>query len=713
MADEQERGKQGDLDMFEGLGLKGPETPAAPPPGAGTNVPGQGPGQEPGKSRVRAPQKTLLGIPGPATDKPALGTTRPSAKLRAAAEAKPIPPPPPRRGSLPKVEISEPVLAPPEDEGAVSALPPTVPADSSLPPTVAVPDVPDALASTMEDDAAATHIYAKSPVVEAEPSGKHLEAPAAPDSERISTDQLLAAKSVSVEIPVAVEEAPVEQPRVEPISTRERSERGVPSSTRERSERGVPSSTRERSERGVPSSTRERSERGVQEVVSIPLPPAPPPAQERRPSGKSLGTRGTRGTRDKSVPAMKSAPATKSVPAAESAPAPLPAPPVRAAVTAKLPKDVKKSSALPFVLLGVVACVATVAFLFLARPCTLVVNVADGKGAAVTRAEVFVDGAKRCDDAPCVVRELSSGDHEVRVAAAGFESPPPRTIHVDGRRDVLADFQLGPAGLTGAKGTTAGTGFKVGGSAGVKLSIDGKEVGPLPQEKSDLEPGEHKLHFSGERYVPLDKTITLTRGEILDLGAVPLKVAKGRVVLQLGTPDAPNTPSTKVYLSNGASRKEVPQLPMAIEFDPSEKWELLAFKDGFEDLHEKISFDDGQADKTLTITLTPARTTTAAAPAHPQPAAPRPTEGSSSKSGTGTGTGTGEDSETVLKINSLPASSIVLDGKPIGVTPQPHVVVAPGSHTVMFVNAELSLKKTITVEVKAGESKAAFARLRD
>jgi hypothetical protein len=29
------------------------------------------------------------------------------------------------------------------------------------------------------------------------------------------------------------------------------------------------------------------------------------------------------------------------------------------------------------------------------------------------------------------------------------------------------------------------------------------------------------------------------------------------------------------------------------------------------------------------------------------------------------------------------------------------------------VNSELSLKKTITVDVKAGESKAAFARLRD
>jgi hypothetical protein len=31
----------------------------------------------------------------------------------------------------------------------------------------------------------------------------------------------------------------------------------------------------------------------------------------------------------------------------------------------------------------------------------------------------------------------------------------------------------------------------------------------------------------------------------------------------------------------------------------------------------------------------------------------------------------------------------------------------------MFVNAEQSLKKSITVDVKAGETKAAFAKLRD
>ena len=55
----------------------------------------------------------------------------------------------------------------------------------------------------------------------------------------------------------------------------------------------------------------------------------------------------------------------------------------------------------------------------------------------------------------------------------------------------------------------------------------------------------------------------------------------------------------------------------------------------------------------------------------------------------------------------------MLDGKPLGPTPRLHVQVSPGSHTILFVNAEQSLKKSISVSVGAGETKAAFAKLRE
>ncbi|HEY2518153.1 MAG TPA: hypothetical protein VGI39_45095, partial [Polyangiaceae bacterium] len=73
----------------------------------------------------------------------------------------------------------------------------------------------------------------------------------------------------------------------------------------------------------------------------------------------------------------------------------------------------------------------------------------------------------------------------------------------------------------------------------------------------------------------------------------------------------------------------------------------------------------------------------------------------------------GGDGEAFLNINSLPASSVVLDGKAIGSTPKVHVAVSPGAHTVLFVNSDQGLKKQISVSVGAGETKPAIARLRD
>jgi hypothetical protein len=66
-----------------------------------------------------------------------------------------------------------------------------------------------------------------------------------------------------------------------------------------------------------------------------------------------------------------------------------------------------------------------------------------------------------------------------------------------------------------------------------------------------------------------------------------------------------------------------------------------------------------------------------------------------------------------LNINSLPASLVLLDGKPIGSTPKVHVEVTPGVHKVVFTNSELGVMKEVAVTVGAGETKLASARLRD
>jgi hypothetical protein len=64
-----------------------------------------------------------------------------------------------------------------------------------------------------------------------------------------------------------------------------------------------------------------------------------------------------------------------------------------------------------------------------------------------------------------------------------------------------------------------------------------------------------------------------------------------------------------------------------------------------------------------------------------------------------------------LNINSLPASSCYLDGTPLGSTPRLRVSVNAGSHTVKFRQPDGGSTKTIVVNVGAGETRLAVARL--
>lgn len=326
---------------------------------------------------------------------------------------------------------------------------------------------------------------------------------------------------------------------------------------------------------------------------------------------------------------------------------------------------------------------------------------------------------------------VSSGAHIVAVSAPGYESLAPKAVTVESGKTASVDFTL----QTAKGGSSAGgTGIKVAGSqSGVRLSVDGKEYGPLPQEIHDLTPGEHKVKISGsERLAPVEKTITVGQDEMVDLGNIQLKVLKGKVTINLGTPGA------KVFLVSGTNRKEVPQFPIAIDFDPNEKWNLEAKLAGHDDFTQAITFDDGQAEKTITVTLTPkgsapavntppatpapvahpptppvAAPPVAVAPKEPKAPAEPPVAATPKEPKEPKAPAPAAGGEAFLNINSLPASTVVLDGKPLGATPRLHVSVSPGTHTVLFVNAEQSLKKSITVTVGAGETKAAFAKLRD
>ncbi len=248
--------------------------------------------------------------------------------------------------------------------------------------------------------------------------------------------------------------------------------------------------------------------------------------------------------------------------------------------------------------LGIAAAIALTALvlLFFAGPKTgrLVVNVSDAKGGPVEHLEVFVDGKKNCDTTPCYADQLSAGLHEVKVLAEGYDAPAARGTTIESRKDTTVSFTL-------VGNSRAGSGVKIAGSQpGVKLYVDGNEVGPLPQDIRTLSPGEHRLRLAGsDRYAPLERSVTLGRDEVQDLGQQTLKVTRGKATIA----SAPS--GAKVYIVAGSDRHELPSWPMSVDIDTSKQWWLEAVKPGFTDYQQLISFDDGVAEKSYVIDLQP------------------------------------------------------------------------------------------------------------
>ena len=352
----------------------------------------------------------------------------------------------------------------------------------------------------------------------------------------------------------------------------------------------------------------------------------------------------------------------------------------------------------------------------------IVINVTDPKGASVGRVDIYVDGRKQCETAPCMVDE-SAGAHEVKVLADGYDVPATQGINVESRKDSMATFVLGTQ--------SKGTGIKVGGTQpGVKLYVDDKEIGPLPQDYREMSPGDHVVKIVGsERYQPLERRVSVEKDKVEDLGSVTLRVLKGKVTITLATPGA------RVFLVSGMDRRELPMLPISVDIDTNKTWSLQAIRPGFTDYSQPISFEDGQAEKNYVITLEPKAaqgiSTSWAPPPQipavnaappPPPPAPRPVpqapapppvaavEHAPSIPAAIQAAG-GGGGEGFLNINSIPPSTCYLDGKQLGPTPKVRVSVPAGVHQVKFVNAEQNLTKTVSVSVGAGETKLAVAKL--
>jgi hypothetical protein len=430
--------------------------------------------------------------------------------------------------------------------------------------------------------------------------------------------------------------------------------------------------------------------------------PAPLPAAGAPPPARTQGLVG----RPLSVP-------PPSVPRAPLPPPPkthsLPAAPPQSAFEAQL-SSASLAGASPraaggrnvmWIAAAAVAIVAAglAAFALTPKKGSLVVSVAGPGGRSIDGVQVFVDGTQRCDATPCQVTDLPRGVHFVKVAAASYTTTAPKAVKISAGEETAENVEL-------ARGSD-GTGVKVSAEgAGLKLSVDGKDYGPLPQEIKDLTPGEHTLVIDGgERYETLERRVLIEPDRIVSLEP-KLKVKKGLATIKAGD----NADGAKVLLVSGSERRPVPSLPLRVDITSDKPYSIVATKKGFGDFRQDISFEDGQAERTFVVELgssssgsetpTPRDNGGSSHPAPvPQSSPPsKPAGGATASSGKGT-----------LNINSIPVSNVLLDGKPLGQTPKVGVSVSAGPHTVIFVHPEHG-RKAKSVNVEAGKTAAAIVR---
>ncbi|MBN2193956.1 MAG: PEGA domain-containing protein [Polyangiaceae bacterium] len=358
------------------------------------------------------------------------------------------------------------------------------------------------------------------------------------------------------------------------------------------------------------------------------------------------------------------------------------------------------------ILLAAFVTVAAIAAIvvFVYRPfdkASLLITAAGPNNTAIDAMEVVVedaDGAvvKRCDRSPCTLSDLAPGLYVVKASAAGYDSPAAEPLRLKaGENDPHKILFAKPTRGTGLRITARGT--------GLRLNVDGKDRGPLPVTMDDMTPGEVLVRISDERgrYEPWEKKVTVAKDEVLALEPT-LKVVKGLAKIKPGL----NAEGARVLLVSGNERRPLPRLPISIEITPEKPYQVVATKTGFQDYVRDITFDDGVAEKTFEIVLTQADSAeTPTPPPAVRDTRPRPTPPPVATRPTATATAGGTG---VISINSIPASNVLVDGRPVGKTPARWTGPA-GTHTVVFVHPEYG-RKMQSVTVKAGGTAVAAVR---
>jgi serine/threonine-protein kinase len=383
-----------------------------------------------------------------------------------------------------------------------------------------------------------------------------------------------------------------------------------------------------------------------------------------------------------------------------------------------VPQPVQQSSAgkSTLILAFVAALVlAAAGFFYLRAAASAVVEIHvthDGK--EVDRANIYVDGQKMCEFAPCKL-ELKPGSKQVRVVSGPLAGQ--LSIDVEGGKDVSIAVPLGVSDETApeepvAKGQATlklATSMK---DATIKVFVNGDEKGSLSGDKplalEGLESGKITLRFEGgDKWGKLEKTVELKPGETLELNDVLLPLLKVKVSFKLKTRGA----EVKLVKEEGDNKTDEKLTfrgtEVEKELDTNFKWVVRATLKGYQEFEKALSFEDGKAEQDFEIELQKDGekvATSTPAPTPPPGPTPKPTPGSKPEPAAAGGSG-------FINANSIPPSKVIIDGRPYGSTPVTGVKVSAGTHNVIFKHDELGTEGR-TVTVGSGQTKTATVRFK-
>lgn len=328
---------------------------------------------------------------------------------------------------------------------------------------------------------------------------------------------------------------------------------------------------------------------------------------------------------------------------------------------------------------------------------SVLVTATGSMGMPVENAQVLVDGTVACSPVPCRVNQLKAGRHSVTVKAPGYQPLADKTLTVAAGEEALIHFGLTPEDNAGLHVRLK--------TRGIRVSLNGEDRGEAPLTLGGLPPGEHTVRFTGSAYAPFEQKVTLKPNAVLTLTPelLPLQAV---IAIQAG----PGLEHAAVEVIGGPQRKAVVDLPARIEVAANGKYLVRATRPGYQDYEAEVTFAEGETEKEVRIELRPAHAAGSPGWTQPNPVVLEESVPRSNSAGTlsPSGAGASPSGAGTLSLNSIPISSVLVNGRPVGSTPR-QIQLPPGSHSVIFVHPKLG-RKSMNVNVLPGKTAIAATR---